>query len=222
MSLSRHFADVVRFECTKCLRLMSPRAIERSAGKCTKCGRDTWTLITEYHERDDPDEYDRGLVSTFSIEALVEWMGWNRHNAFEGETIVLRTHDVPKEHVLGLVRAPFAKRGQLAFTYMEARRDDDAMNDREALRERGGQECLVCGVFYMPHADKPWTGAGYCTKACQASSGREAPVDFRAAETPKKSAAIAVTCQCGETFQVPAMYRGTPRACPACGVMTQV
>ncbi len=222
MSLEHERADVVRFECAKCQRSSSMRSISQAKAQCLKCGGDSWTLVTEYHEPNALGQYERRTVLPEILRALVEWMGWNRRQAYEGEVITLLTTDVPAAHVLSLLQIPFSRRGYVAHRYMQERRDAAAVAEREQLRERGGQECIVCGVFFMPHPDKPWTNAGCCTKACLVQAGGEIPVDFRESESAKPSKSLAVACACGHAFQVSPMYRGTQRPCPECGAMTVI
>lgn len=107
MSLERECADVVRFECSKCERFMSMRLLFKTGGECPQCGCNRWTLITEYHEPNAFGQYRRRTVLPGPLRAWVEWMGWNRRQAYDGETITLRTPDVPKEDALALVKMRF-------------------------------------------------------------------------------------------------------------------
>jgi hypothetical protein len=178
MPLEFECADVVRFECAKCERGSSLRALQRAAGHCEQCGGGLWTLITDYFEPNAAGVYQRSTVLPAALQALVEWLGWNRRGAYEGEVLTLRTPEVPARDALAVAQAPFAQRGHLAYAYMKLRRDSDGLAERERLRQRGGGNCVACGVFFVPHPDKPWTKAGCCSKGCQAKSSQDA-IDFQ-------------------------------------------
>jgi hypothetical protein len=139
----------------------------------------------------------------------------------DANTVRVVTPRVPADEALGIAKAGWFTYRRLAFHYMELRRDLDGAQEREAMREQGGRNCQACGVFFMPSIDKPWTGAGCCSRACFAKTAGANEVAFQVA-TPGSAAAnapptIGVKCRCGNVFQVPAMYAGTRRACPKCG-----
>jgi hypothetical protein len=78
----------------------------------------------------------------------------------------------------------------------------------------------------MPSIDKPFQQLGYCTKACFAEANPELVGELLPNANHRDEAQpagaemrrlIQVNCRCGQTFDVPQMYAGARRPCPACG-----
>jgi len=219
MSLDEGIADVIGFECEACGQQQTARAIRKFDGACRKCHGAAWSMVTEYQE----GERSLGLLPlllnlAFGIRVL------NRHV----ETIRIVTPSVPSDDALAITAAGLRKRGRMAFQYMERRRVLDGERDRQIMREHGGQNCSVCGVFFMPNPDKPWTTSACCSKACFARTPSPTEPQFVAAsedmasESTKSLRTVSVVCRCGHEFRVAAIYAGTLRACPTCGEKTTV
>ncbi len=143
------------------------------------------------------------------------------------EIIKLETPNIPAADVADIARLGWDyKRG--AFHYMEMRRELDAATEREAQKANGGRNCVRCGFFYMPVADKPWTTAGYCSQGCCGSLEADNDLPYLPVapevETASKlsSRPHPVVCRNGHAFEVAAMYVGTYRPCPICRQKTEV
>ncbi|MBL9082995.1 MAG: hypothetical protein JNK76_14365 [Planctomycetales bacterium] len=113
-----------------------------------------------------------------------------------------------------------------AFRLMNARKQEQVELHRQKLLAQGAGECVICGTFVVPAAEKPWTKEKCCSKSCfakfkaEVSAGMPAaaqvPHDVAAAG-PKAARVVAVACGCGNSFVVPALFLGAQRACPRCG-----
>lgn len=219
MSLDEGIADAIGFECEACGQRQTVRAIRKFDGACRKCHGAKWAMVMDYYEgprAHGPLPLLLNLV--FGIRLL------ERHV----ETIRIVTPTVPSDDALAIAAAGFRKRGRLAFQYMERRRVLDGERDRQIMREHGAQNCTVCGAFFMPNPDKPWTASGCCSKSCFSKIPSPAEPQFVPAsedppsESTKSLRTVSAVCECGHEFRVAAIYAGTLRPCPACGKKTSV
>ena len=234
MSLDKGVADAILFECESCRTEHTPRALRKRNGVCKKCSHDTWQMTTEYQEV----EHNVGLAPlalslVTGLVPLISVILGGRALSRTVETIRIITASLPADEAFTIANAGFGLRGRMAFQYMELRRDLDGDRDRQIMRKHGGQNCTICGAFFMPNPDKPWTASACCSKACFAAASPVAKPPsgaLQAAPTPKdnstltmKSAGmVPVTCPCDHEFQVRKMYVGTLRACPKCNQKTMV
>jgi hypothetical protein len=222
MSLDGEVADVVRFHCTACGKLHSLREVRKYVGTCHQCQGTMWNMVTEYREV----EQNEGLMAFAAIIFFGPIFGrlLNRQT----KMIEIETPAIPAEEAIAIAQAGFFKHGKWAYKYMELRRKLDGERDRQVLRERGGLNCKICDMFFMPAGDKPWTQSGFCSRRCSAEAGLATPTTPAPPSpntaTPRLTAVRSVTldCSCGHQFEVAAMYTGTLRPCPKCQKKTKV
>lgn len=217
--LDERVADKIRFECEACGREHSLWTLRRWLGHCPKCQGKIWKMVTEYQE---------GTPSHAPIAILLRVVFGIHVLQHRGELIRLHTPKIDREEALAIAKAPFYKRGRMAFAYMDLRRQLDGAHERAMLREKGGRNCVMCHAFFVPAQDKSWTTSGCCSKSCFAKllpSLEPAFITIHEAATPETPAVpvvISVRCLRGHEFDVPALYIGVRRPCPNCGEKTLV
>ncbi|HEY2413976.1 MAG TPA: hypothetical protein VGI40_17135, partial [Pirellulaceae bacterium] len=165
-----------------------------------------------------------GLVPLF-LKLFFDVRMRKRHD----ETIQIVTDNVSAADAMKIVLASWRDHKYVAFRYVEHRRKLDGERARAAMREKGGQNCTVCGAPFLPSPDKHWTISGCCSKACFAEATTVTSLEesvAREESTVPDSAAqpstIVVACKCGHKFDVPPMYSGTSRKCPRCAGKVKV
>jgi Zn finger protein HypA/HybF involved in hydrogenase expression len=228
MPLVNEFADLVEFICVGCKTRHSIRRIRRTRGPCAKCGGHEFEMKTEYLNGDA-----RAGMSRNWIDRLVGGFMFYKLGLApippRGSTVEI-TPNVSSGDAFHIAekKAYDAKVG--AFRLMNARkvaREQQARDlERQQLLARGGGECVVCGTYFVPSADKPWTKEKCCSKSCFAkfnaavSVGMPVSLQISTGQDSAKSKAarvVAVACGCGNSFVVPALFVGAQRACPKCG-----
>lgn len=218
MPLDFHVADRVAFACESCGQESAIQKLRRNGGACSNCGAESWRLTTIYFDGDtlnDPLHLFLRWAFEFYVVEEIE------------DTTEIVTTNVSGADAFDIARLGWKHKGA-ACRYMEMRRELDAETQREAQKAIGGRNCVRCGFFFMPAADKPWTAAGFCSKGCCGSLDEipdlpYLPVAPDPVVTSKPTArTISLVCNNGHAFHVAAMYAGTIRPCPVCQRKTEV
>jgi hypothetical protein len=209
----------VQFLCGTCLRAHAPRHIRRYRGECLHCGGRIWTLVASYVDA----EINAGSAMLGLLSATTLGVGWASGRV---ETTQDTFDGIPAEHIYHICDSWFYVKHRAAG-YIVMRVAEDAARERQSLIDRGATLCDVCGIFYMPADDKPWTRAGCCSKGCFAKrhpgQALLAARDSGDNSQPKRSvSAIGVSCRCGHAFDVPRTFAGLSRPCPKCGAKVPV
>ncbi len=114
--------------------------------------------------------------------------------------------------------------------FVALKRNEQFQLHRQQM-ERNGQECEKCGMLFVRNDSKPWTMVGTCSKVCCAAKfgvSDYALVEDEVAEQSRRispemkkrqrsNLVIHVECPaCQHHFDLPKMYGGVYRKCPAC------
>lgn len=197
--------DAVSFTCERCDCKASIRRLRHWGGKCKRCRGESWALTASY------TDYEL----TVGWRSLLDKGTWFSRNAFSNQVTV------------GNVSA------ELAASLVESRRTIKqrvgellSAREQERLIERGAETCMACGLLFVPAPDKPWTGQGYCSKACAAASdvvcfNQDSPA-IENERVASRRLTVYVTCPAGHAFEVLATFSGCFRPCPTCGAKFKI
>lgn len=210
--------------CEGCKKVQSPSAINGKAGLCPACGHDQWHVHVDFQSKSKGESVTRAV----GLDMLMR-VGFNIDTADSDDPSSRDFHFVPASEIVELCRVhpdPLV----LVAAYV-ARKESQLFNKHKAqMEERGGKNCEACNMLFVPSADKPWTLVGVCSKACcadkyKASDYSQIEKDVLSTAAQLRSSVeeksvsdqVAVSCDCGNTFNLNRMYCGLFRKCPACG-----
>jgi len=202
----------VAFVCEKCGHELNHHAVRDLKGRCNKCKGESWSIHLIYKHVDRERD---SLGTAVGIAGLaLGSVGWASSTNIKHSTDSNSVRNIPGQTVIGLLenRATYRTR-LLEFVRLKQKQD---------MRDKGGGACKSCDTMFAPGEGKPWTKAGYCSKACGAKGGWRMSTEEKVDEQKEVSPTISVSCPNGHKFEVLASFSGCRRPCLECGEKTEI
>lgn len=224
--------DKIVIRCENCKRESSLTSLDRHRGICSSCQNATWHIQTVYLARQDD-----GDAASLTLKALGFGIftseGERIQSPIPGEKRPINgfdIHDVSAETMMEIASTEVNPQIKL-MAFVKLNESQQFQQHREEMK-RNGQDCEQCGVLFVVNEQKPWTLVGTCSKVCCAT--KFGSVDYTLIEqqvmercesqspglrkSRKDQRAVSVVCTaCNHQFEMPRIYIGVHRKCPACG-----
>lgn len=224
--------DQILIRCEQCKNEATLTALHKHQGHCPHCGNSTWHVQATYLARQDNSDGTTLTLNALGLN-LLSSSGFNLGSPVPGEKRPVNgidIHDVPANEIMDIASPEVNPQVKLQ-AFVKRKQNEQFSQHRKAMQQHGSQ-CEQCGMLFVLNDQKPWTLVGTCSRVCCA--GKYGAVDYALIQDQvlesvgqrmvdirqiqRDNQVIQVCCPaCGHRFDLPRMYEGVHRKCPACG-----
>lgn len=225
------YPDKILIRCEQCKKEATLTTLHRHNGQCPHCGNSTWHVQATYLARQDNSDGTTLTLNALGLN-LLSSSGFSLGSPVPGEKRPVNgidIHDVPA-HEIAEIASPEVNPQVKLQAFVVRTQNEQFSQHRKAMQQHGSQ-CDQCGILFVLNDQKPWTLVGTCSRVCCAAkygavdyaliqdqvleSAKQKTVDVR--QIHRDNQVIPVCCpSCGHRFDLPRMYEGVHRKCPAC------